>query len=468
MQKTKNYGFNKPESTDFYNVEDFNSAMDTVDDTLKKIEDGFDGKADQTAVDNIQTTSRATLSQAGWYRVAEIASHRWWYAPFEIEILKDNNSGQSANYFMRFEPNASGSPRFIPVSLISGNDRLVERIRITTDGVKSYIEVYYAKPSYSGVSGISDVSFVLNNAYSPLLKSAWKAITPTLTEETLDGVTVTCIYDIPSNASLVTDLDLKELVSGKSVTGSILDYAKTLEVGRYYVVGNSITDVPEGDNGTFEIEVKTKGYYITIDYSPRGINKTFTNTLNYSTWSGWEEFTTTADLANYFKNTGGTVNGKVVIEHYEPTPLTVTNNDDTIAVIQFDGIDRTLGSLGCNHNGPIYETRTGAIKTLIHSGNIMDYAFSSSGGTIDGDVTIKMPSGEPLSILCDDDTEAWINFSGYDGALGNLGFSSTGVPAFYYYDGTRYQYRYFHHDGNSAKLRISDTPLTEDGVIRVW
>ena len=41
MQKTKNYGFNKPESTDFYNVEDFNSAMDSVDTTLKKIEDNM-------------------------------------------------------------------------------------------------------------------------------------------------------------------------------------------------------------------------------------------------------------------------------------------------------------------------------------------------------------------------------------------------------------------------------------------
>lgn len=38
MQKTENYGLNKPESVDFYNVEDFNENADIVDAKLKEIE----------------------------------------------------------------------------------------------------------------------------------------------------------------------------------------------------------------------------------------------------------------------------------------------------------------------------------------------------------------------------------------------------------------------------------------------
>ena len=38
MKTTTNYGLNKPEATDFYNVEDFNQNMDTIDSTLKKME----------------------------------------------------------------------------------------------------------------------------------------------------------------------------------------------------------------------------------------------------------------------------------------------------------------------------------------------------------------------------------------------------------------------------------------------
>lgn len=39
MRKTTNYGFNKPEVTDFYNVDDFNENMDAIDEELKKVAD---------------------------------------------------------------------------------------------------------------------------------------------------------------------------------------------------------------------------------------------------------------------------------------------------------------------------------------------------------------------------------------------------------------------------------------------
>jgi hypothetical protein len=43
MKHTDNYGFNKPESTDFYNVDDFNENMDIIDKKLNEIEAGGSG-----------------------------------------------------------------------------------------------------------------------------------------------------------------------------------------------------------------------------------------------------------------------------------------------------------------------------------------------------------------------------------------------------------------------------------------
>jgi len=45
MQNTKNYGLKKPESTDFYNIDDFNENADIIDTELKELEDG---KAEKT------------------------------------------------------------------------------------------------------------------------------------------------------------------------------------------------------------------------------------------------------------------------------------------------------------------------------------------------------------------------------------------------------------------------------------
>lgn len=38
MDYTKNYNLKKPSNEDFYNVEDFNSNVETIDEELKKID----------------------------------------------------------------------------------------------------------------------------------------------------------------------------------------------------------------------------------------------------------------------------------------------------------------------------------------------------------------------------------------------------------------------------------------------
>jgi len=42
MKYTPNYGLKKPEQDDFYNVDDFNSNADIIDEKLKEIEEGIE------------------------------------------------------------------------------------------------------------------------------------------------------------------------------------------------------------------------------------------------------------------------------------------------------------------------------------------------------------------------------------------------------------------------------------------
>ena len=241
----------------------------------------------QTKLDNIQTTSRATLSEAGWYRVAKVTG-----ATGNTVILKVGNvySHSGSDEHLLLFTYSYGNAKFSTISSKATNAApIFSKARYTVEGTNSYLEVYFSVNTKEPVN-----CTVLS--FPDWYGNSWKALDFIATSETVEGVTVTCEYDIPSNASPVTDLDLKELIGGEIITGNILDYAKTLEVGLHYLNGIDITDVPSGNNGSFEIEVRNKGYYISVMYTPRGDNQKFINTLNYSNWKGWKELATTKDF----------------------------------------------------------------------------------------------------------------------------------------------------------------------------
>ena len=53
MDYTKNYNLKKPSNEDFYNVEDFNSNVETVDNELKKVNDKAD-KIEKQQINKIE------------------------------------------------------------------------------------------------------------------------------------------------------------------------------------------------------------------------------------------------------------------------------------------------------------------------------------------------------------------------------------------------------------------------------
>ena len=169
---------------------------------------GETASAWQTKLDNIQTTSRATLSEPGWYRVAE-------YKGIDNSDLNGIYANLCELIVRRTYINNSNEEHIIALWSVSGNqefssydkssEQLFTKVRYTKDNstVKAYIELYYK----ASTANICD--FAINKAYVTNVHH-WQAITPTLTSETVDGVTVTTTYDIPANASPVTDLDIAE------------------------------------------------------------------------------------------------------------------------------------------------------------------------------------------------------------------------------------------------------------------
>lgn len=85
MQKTQNYGLNKPDVEDFYNVDDMNDNMNVIDEELKKIND-------KTA--NVENKSSETIRNE---ITTENITHALGYVPAtETELAEVNDKAEKA------------------------------------------------------------------------------------------------------------------------------------------------------------------------------------------------------------------------------------------------------------------------------------------------------------------------------------------------------------------------------------
>jgi hypothetical protein len=75
MQKTTNYGFNKPESTDFYNIEDFNENADLIDEKLKAIEELANPQDLDNHKNDKSNPHGVTAAQVGLGNVPNVATN---------------------------------------------------------------------------------------------------------------------------------------------------------------------------------------------------------------------------------------------------------------------------------------------------------------------------------------------------------------------------------------------------------
>ena len=184
----------------------------------------------QTKLDNIQTTSTASLSTPGWYRVAKYTatgSGLYGNRTNTVELTIKRAAGESTGETIKLLcTSRHNKQQFYVLYADVGSVHYITKARYTYDGVAAYLEIYYdTETKYT-------VTFGLDSPWNGGgMSNPWKAITPTLTEETVEGVTVTTTYDIPANASPVTDLDLAQVDGTTALNTSILEKAVELENG---------------------------------------------------------------------------------------------------------------------------------------------------------------------------------------------------------------------------------------------
>lgn len=163
------------------------------------------------------------------------------------------------------------------------------------------------------------------------------------------------------------------------------------------------------------------------------------------------------DLANYFPKSGGEVNGNVEVK-------STTNEVRKVAVENFlrrvtleVGTDGTVYLWDATNNKPL------ASFTLDGSNTINGTA--SGNLPLDGGGTVKAPISCPMGIQNTASLISMLEFLGKDGRLGLLGFDGADNPIFY---DTSHRRHSLLHDGNSAKVVISDTAPSDTSALWVY
>lgn len=379
--------------------------------------------ATKETVDSIQTTSRATLSQAGWYRVAE-------YEADNPAAIKGSRGQSCALVIKRSYTDMNNESHLILYSITYNRVEIksvmsqvnvagLTKTRVTYDGQKAYLEVYYSLNVQNNMS--YTVLFPQDYSY------CWKTIDAVATAETVDGVTVTTTYDIPSNATPVTDLDVGYL--SKAIVWSRL-WTSVLSVGTgVYRIGSAeipyITDLPSGVSKNCVLwllvfkDTDENSYLLRQPSS----NTTWVGSQYGSKLSWSNPLATTADLANYLdKRTGGDISGSIRL----------LTSDASIIQHELRNSVRQVYQL-VNGGGYYYlhdGTNGGHIITSTPDGTNTFNGVASGNLPLDGGGTVKKNNYDIIEVENTLNNAAYIKHKGTQGVCGYLGFNSVNKPCF--------------------------------------
>lgn len=355
----------------------------------------------QTKIDSIQTTSRATLSSAGWYRVAEYKGGSSGQANGALTNPCKLFIGVTMDGSAEIQLDSKNNARELYALNVFGLTKIT-KVRYTTSGNNAYLEIY-ASASCSAI-------FKIFNGESYECK--WATITPTLTEETVSGVTVTTTYDIPANASPYTTADIEALRkwvgAGKEVTD-----CNTLTVGSMGYCYPNATNAPFSNASAIIFTYGVSESYKTQFAISNGRRIKARNSIE-NVWSAWsDENVTTSDLttalAGYFPLSGGTIEGTG-----GAVPLSISRPNQDYIEIGFKGPSGYTGYLGFSDiNKPVFENADRSrVYNLLHSGNYTDYAVPKTGGTIENNsytLTLKRTSTDSSPYLTFENGSGVIN-----------------------------------------------------------
>jgi hypothetical protein len=176
----------------------------------------------QDITNNNQYT-KAHLASQGWYRIAKYKGSstneaRGVFGNSCDIIIKRMFMNQSTEEHRLLLKSRFQVQKFVSISNFSYESNIINKIRYVYDSTSAYIDIYYNAASEN------PTAFMINNGrdFSTIY---WETVSPYLVDETIEGETVSTVFDIPANANPVTDLDLVKM-SG---------VVKTIDVDSSYI-----------------------------------------------------------------------------------------------------------------------------------------------------------------------------------------------------------------------------------------
>ena len=188
-------------STMFKNIRYLYKLLGTTD--ISKVGDGTVSGAISTLNSNMSSSTKyASVTGAGWYRIAKYAvsddSSKAGAGDNSVDIVIQRNYNNEDNEHHEFKVmSIYNHQEFVDVCNKSNAHRFT-KARYTYDSDGAYIEVYYSN------NIVNDFRITLSHILSGSKTTHWEPICEK-TSETVDGVTITATYDIPSY-SAVTQL----------------------------------------------------------------------------------------------------------------------------------------------------------------------------------------------------------------------------------------------------------------------
>lgn len=142
-------------------------------------------------IPNYLSHASGIVNKQGWYRIARSA--HYGYNSCVISLKRSFNA--PGPEYQKIQHLAGvNKQKFVSLAAISDN-HIWTKIRETWDEANStvYLEIYQCQDSNTNAWYISIMDAI------GVYETEWKAISPTLTQETVSGVTVLTSLDLPAN-----------------------------------------------------------------------------------------------------------------------------------------------------------------------------------------------------------------------------------------------------------------------------
>lgn len=219
-------------------------------------------KVIKAGLDAIQSMSKASLSTAGWYRVAKLSYGHQFTIILSINNFYSHGGADCYNILINYV-----SQSYYKITDLSNQARmyhLFTGLRVTrdTNSDAMYLEVYYNYDQSNWCQfSVTNLGAGLHNDNANIV---FKAIAPEPTEETVEGVSIYITHDIPSSSELAVITDTEGYTSELLLKGDWNTKNHLRFVIALCNVSEASTGVHSYTNGCFTFH-RSDGYKQTFE-----------------------------------------------------------------------------------------------------------------------------------------------------------------------------------------------------------